>query len=75
MGELRLHFEALAVTSAQGQHLSVYSAEPGSAAADSLAMLRRLAEQTEQAAQAADPDGRVSPSDRNVPTVEGDARS
>ncbi|MCC9309601.1 helix-turn-helix transcriptional regulator [Kitasatospora sp. RB6PN24] len=45
VGEVRLHFEALAVTSAPGQHLSVYSAEPGSASADALALVRRLAEQ------------------------------
>ncbi|MER0484595.1 helix-turn-helix transcriptional regulator [Streptomyces sp. Edi2] len=45
VGEVRLHFEALAVTSAPGQHLSVYSAEPGSASADALVLLRRLAEQ------------------------------
>ncbi|AEW93826.1 MULTISPECIES: helix-turn-helix domain-containing protein [Streptomycetaceae] len=52
VGELRLHFEALAVASAPGQHLSVYSAEPGSASADALVLLRRLAEQS---ATAADP--------------------
>ncbi|MBD0694608.1 helix-turn-helix domain-containing protein [Streptomyces sp. CBMA123] len=45
VGEIRLHFEALAVTSAAGQHLSVYSAEPGSASAAALVQLRRLAEQ------------------------------
>lgn len=45
VGDLRVHFEALAVTSAPGQHLSVYSAEPGSATAEALARLRRLAEQ------------------------------
>ncbi|MFE9424617.1 helix-turn-helix domain-containing protein [Kitasatospora sp. NPDC006697] len=45
VGEVLLHFEALAVTSAPGQHLSVYSAEPGSASADALALLCRLAEQ------------------------------
>ncbi|MGW4393807.1 helix-turn-helix domain-containing protein [Amycolatopsis nivea] len=45
VGELHLHFEALAVTSAPGQHLSVYSAEPGSASADGLLLLRRLADQ------------------------------
>ncbi|MFI2239241.1 helix-turn-helix domain-containing protein [Streptomyces chrestomyceticus] len=45
VGELRLHFEALAVTSAPGQHLSVYSAEPGSAGADALVLLGRLSEQ------------------------------
>ncbi|GLV77073.1 transcriptional regulator [Streptomyces hygroscopicus subsp. hygroscopicus] len=46
VGELHLHFEALAVTSAPGQHLSVYSAEPGSASGDGLVLLRRLAEQS-----------------------------
>ncbi|MBP8538716.1 helix-turn-helix domain-containing protein [Streptomyces sp. MK37H] len=46
VGELRLHFEALAVTSAPGQHLSVYSAKPGSASSDGLILLRRLAEQS-----------------------------
>ncbi|MCF6427216.1 MULTISPECIES: helix-turn-helix domain-containing protein [Amycolatopsis] len=45
VGELRLHFETLAVASAPGQHLSVYSAEPGSASHDGLVLLRRLAEQ------------------------------
>jgi transcriptional regulator with XRE-family HTH domain len=45
VGELHLHFESLAVTSAAGQHLSIYSAEPGSASADGLVLLRRLAEQ------------------------------
>ncbi|MFJ2706439.1 hypothetical protein ACIO3R_25000 [Streptomyces sp. NPDC087428] len=44
MGELRLHFEALAVTSAPGQHLSVYGAEPGSTDADALVLLGRLPE-------------------------------
>ncbi|OKH98988.1 transcriptional regulator [Streptomyces sp. CB02923] len=44
VGEIRLHFEALAVTSAPGQHLSVYSAEPGSASADALALLGPLSE-------------------------------
>lgn len=46
VGELRLHFETLAVASAPGQHLSVYSAEPGSASHDGLILLRRLADQT-----------------------------
>ncbi|MEX2974815.1 helix-turn-helix transcriptional regulator [Streptomyces sp. C184] len=46
VGDLHLHFEALAVTSAPGQHLSVYSAEPGSTSSDGLILLRRLAEQT-----------------------------
>ncbi|MCX5386003.1 helix-turn-helix transcriptional regulator [Streptomyces sp. NBC_00083] len=45
VGEVRLHFEALAVTSAPGQHLSVYSAAPGSASADALVLLGRLSEQ------------------------------
>ncbi|MEV0265440.1 helix-turn-helix transcriptional regulator [Streptomyces sp. NPDC050617] len=49
VGEVRLHFEALAVTSALGQHLSVYSADPGSADADALVLLRRLCEQKEEA--------------------------
>lgn len=44
VGELRLHFEALAVTSAPGQHLSVYGAEPGSTDADALVLLGRLPE-------------------------------
>ncbi|MFD6288448.1 helix-turn-helix domain-containing protein [Streptomyces sp. NPDC060205] len=44
VGELRLHFETFAVASAPGQHLSVYSAEPGSASHDGLVLLRRLAE-------------------------------
>ncbi|WP_306204597.1 helix-turn-helix transcriptional regulator [Actinoplanes sp. RD1] len=43
VGTLSLHFEALAVTSAPGQHLSVYTAEPGSSAEDALILLRRLA--------------------------------
>lgn len=43
VGELHLHFESLAVTSAPGQHLSVYSAKPGSATADALVLLRELA--------------------------------
>lgn len=45
VGELRLHFETFAVASTPGQHLSVYSAEPGSASHDGLVLLRRLAEQ------------------------------
>ncbi|MFF3277416.1 helix-turn-helix transcriptional regulator [Streptomyces chrestomyceticus] len=45
VGEICVHFEALAVTSAPGQHLSVYSAEPGSASADALVLLGRLSEQ------------------------------
>ncbi|MFH9331163.1 helix-turn-helix domain-containing protein [Streptomyces althioticus] len=44
VGELRLHFETLAVAGAPGQHLSVYSAEPGSVSHEGLALLRRLAE-------------------------------
>ncbi|WP_344420444.1 helix-turn-helix transcriptional regulator [Pseudonocardia ailaonensis] len=43
IGEIRLHFEKLTIASAPGQHLSVYTAEPGSAAADGLALLTSLA--------------------------------
>ncbi|MFG2224988.1 helix-turn-helix domain-containing protein [Streptomyces sp. NPDC048644] len=43
VGELRLHYEAFTITSAPGQQLFVYSAEPGSPAADALALLRTLA--------------------------------
>ncbi|MFC4951140.1 helix-turn-helix domain-containing protein [Pseudonocardia sp. GCM10023141] len=43
VGEIRLHFEKLTIASAPGQHLSVYTAEPDSAAADSLALLTSLA--------------------------------
>lgn len=56
VGELRLHFETFAVTSAPGQHLSVYSAEPGSASDDGLVLLRRLAEQAATAAEDAGED-------------------
>jgi transcriptional regulator with XRE-family HTH domain len=42
VGELYLHYEALAVTSAPGQHVSVYSAEPGSPSEDGLILLRQL---------------------------------
>ncbi|WP_030907450.1 helix-turn-helix domain-containing protein [Streptomyces sp. NRRL F-5126] len=55
VGEIRLHFEALAVTSAPGQHLSVYSAEPGSAGADALILLGRLSEREATLADQADP--------------------
>ncbi|MFI9230710.1 helix-turn-helix domain-containing protein [Streptomyces rimosus] len=55
VGEIRLHFEALAVTSAPGQHLSVYSAEPGSAGADALVLLRRLSERETASADRAAP--------------------
>ncbi|WP_236792243.1 helix-turn-helix domain-containing protein [Amycolatopsis sp. GM8] len=48
VGELSVHFEALAVTSAPGQHLSVYTAEPGSAAEDAFVLLRRLAAEAAQ---------------------------
>lgn len=63
IGDLRLHFEALAVTSAPGQHLSVYSAEPGSPGSDALILLRRLSEQA--AADAADPSGADVPDGPN----------
>ena len=49
-GELHRHFESLAVISAPGQHLSVYTAEPGSPSGDGLALLRRLAEQRDASA-------------------------
>lgn len=55
VGEMRLHFEALAVTSAPGQHLSVYSAEPGSASADALVLLGRLSEQEAHLTDQTDP--------------------
>ncbi|XCI61996.1 transcriptional regulator [Mycolicibacterium parafortuitum] len=45
VGSLRLSFETMAVESAPGQHLSIYSAEPGSSSADGLILLRRLAGQ------------------------------
>ncbi|WP_344860385.1 helix-turn-helix transcriptional regulator [Amycolatopsis ultiminotia] len=59
VGELHLHFEALAVTSAPGQHLSVYTAEPGSASADGLVLLRRLA--AAPAAEHPDIEGKTHP--------------
>ncbi|WP_307071499.1 MULTISPECIES: helix-turn-helix domain-containing protein [unclassified Streptomyces] len=62
VGELRLHFETFAVASAPGQHLSVYSAEPGSAGHDSLVLLRRLADQA--ATDAADTGENVTPETR-----------
>ncbi|WP_218593279.1 MFS transporter [Pseudonocardia oceani] len=43
IGEIRLHFEKLTIESAPGQHLAVYTAEPGIAAADGLALLTSLA--------------------------------
>ncbi|MEU7261038.1 helix-turn-helix transcriptional regulator [Streptomyces rimosus] len=57
VGEIRLHFESLAVTSAPGQHLSVYSAEPGGAGAgaDALVLLRRLSERETASADRAAP--------------------
>ncbi|MFE7115691.1 helix-turn-helix transcriptional regulator [Streptomyces sp. NPDC057654] len=63
VGELRLYFEALAVTSAPGQHLSVYSADPGSAGADALVLLGRLSEQG------------AAPTDQAAPTKEGKSPS
>ncbi|MFE9418885.1 helix-turn-helix transcriptional regulator [Streptomyces griseofuscus] len=64
VGELRLHFEALAVTSAPGQHLSVYSAEPGSAGANSLVLLRRLSKQA--TSDSGDPDADSEDADEPV---------
>ncbi|MEV5708076.1 helix-turn-helix transcriptional regulator [Actinoallomurus sp. NPDC052274] len=77
VGELRLHFEALAVTSAPGQHLSVYSAEPGSRSGDALTRLRRLAEQSSRtdAAEPEDSDGADALGDQDGSTAEGDFRS
>ncbi|MFI9644721.1 helix-turn-helix domain-containing protein [Streptomyces sp. NPDC052040] len=43
LGEMHLHYQAFTVTGAPGQHLFVYSAEPGSPSADALALLRALA--------------------------------
>ncbi len=65
VGELRLHFETLAVASAPGQHLSVYSAEPGSASHDGLVLLRRLAEQA----------ARSDDADQDEALEKGDSRS
>lgn len=45
VGEMYLHFESFTVSSAPGQRLLVYSAEPGSPSADALALLRTLTEQ------------------------------
>ncbi len=61
VGDLHLHFEALAVTSAPGQHLSVYSADPGSASGDALVLLRRLAEQ-----RAASPEHETASEEENA---------
>ncbi|GAB3588357.1 helix-turn-helix transcriptional regulator [Amycolatopsis endophytica] len=52
IGELRVHYEALAVTSSPGQHLSVYTAEPGSSAQDAFVLLRRLADARQTASNA-----------------------
>ncbi|MCB5907401.1 helix-turn-helix domain-containing protein [Streptomyces pinistramenti] len=43
VGEMRLHYEAFTITSAPGQQLFVYSAEPGSPGADGLSLLRSFA--------------------------------
>ncbi|MFJ4478920.1 MmyB family transcriptional regulator [Streptomyces xanthochromogenes] len=63
VGELRLHFESLAVTSAPGQHVSFYSAEPGSATADALVLLGRLSERE------------AASTEQTNPVVEGELRS
>jgi transcriptional regulator with XRE-family HTH domain len=52
VGELHVHFEALAVTSAPGQHLSVYSADPGSRTAEAFTALRALAHSRARANEA-----------------------
>ncbi|ANP50033.1 transcriptional regulator with XRE-family HTH domain [Streptomyces griseochromogenes] len=46
VGGMRLHYEAFTVTSAPGQQLFVYSAEPGTPSADALVLLRSLAGDT-----------------------------
>ncbi|WP_405466746.1 helix-turn-helix transcriptional regulator [Streptomyces jietaisiensis] len=66
VGELRLHFETFAVAAAPGQHLSVYSAEPGSTSHDGLVLLRRLADQAAAASGGARQD---------MASEAGDARS
>ncbi|MEU9097081.1 helix-turn-helix transcriptional regulator [Streptomyces sp. NPDC048361] len=71
VGEIRLHFEALAVTSAPGQHLSVYSAEPGSADADALVLLGRLSEQEPDRADRTDPAEETT----EEPAEEGELRT
>ncbi|MFJ2407176.1 helix-turn-helix transcriptional regulator [Streptomyces xanthochromogenes] len=63
VGELRLHFESLAVTSAPGQHVSFYSAEPGSATADALVLLGCLSERE------------AASTEQTNPVVEGEFRS
>ncbi|GAA2228262.1 MULTISPECIES: helix-turn-helix domain-containing protein [Kitasatospora] len=44
VGEMYLHYESFTVTSAPGQRLLVYSAEPGTPSADALVLLRTLAD-------------------------------
>lgn len=46
VGDLYLHHEAFAVTSAPGQKLTVYTAEPGTASADGLKLLSTLVDVT-----------------------------
>ncbi|CAM5261276.1 hypothetical protein SANTM175S_00077 [Streptomyces antimycoticus] len=70
VGELHLHFEALAVTSAPGQHLSVYSAEPGSTSGDGLILLRRSAEQSAASAEQS-----TASAERSTTTEEGKLHS
>ena len=48
VGELVLHFESLVIASAPGQHLSVYSTEPGSPNAAALAALAAGHERSER---------------------------
>ncbi|MFI6744080.1 hypothetical protein ACIBI9_65415 [Nonomuraea sp. NPDC050451] len=50
VGELTLDYEALALPDDNGLQLSVYNAEPGSAAADALALLASWAATTSDAA-------------------------
>lgn len=63
VGELELHYEVLPVSADDGQTLTVYAAEPGSATADALQLLSALAatSRTEQhqAAASAEREGSV----------------
>ena len=43
VGEMHLRYQGFAVADAPGQHLFVYTAEPGSASADGLTLLSRVA--------------------------------
>jgi transcriptional regulator with XRE-family HTH domain len=51
VGDLYLHHEAFAVTSAPGQKLTVYTAEPGTPSADGLKLLSTLVNETKPVAR------------------------